>query len=397
LFNTGGKMLVKRILSKQLVKFAQYFPVVAILGPRQSGKTTLAKQTFKNYYYVNLENLDIRDIALSDPRGFLEKFLNEKGVILDEFQHVPQLLSYMQVIVDREKKPGFFILTGSQNFLINQAITQSLAGRVGILTLLPLSIKELKDAKILPYSSQEAIFNGAYPQVCTQRQLEPNLIYPSYIQTYIERDVRSILNISNLSMFKKFMGLCAGRIGQLLNVSSLATDCAISVPTAKSWLSILEASYVIFILRPHHKNFSKRLIKNPKLYFYDTGIACSVLGIESEKDLDNHYLRGNLFENYIISDVLKQYYNNAKIPKAYFWRDSHGHEIDCVLEKADKLYPIEIKSGMTITSGFFVGLNYWQKLTKTEKGALVYTGNENFSLKNIAITSWKDFDITKFY
>lgn len=388
-------VLVKRILSVQLKKFSQYFPVVAILGPRQSGKTTLAQMTFAKYHYVNLENLDTRALALADPRGFLERLLTEKGVILDEFQYVPELLSYMQEIVDREKKPGFFILTGSQNFLINQAITQSLAGRVGILTLLPLSIKELEVARILPKSSKKAIFTGCYPKVCTQKKLAPNLIYPSYIQTYIERDVRSLSNISNLNLFKNFMGLCAGRIGQLLNVASLANDCAISVPTAKSWLSILEASYIIFRLVPHHKNFSKRLIKNPKLYFYDTGIACSVLGIETAKDLENHYLRGPLFENYMIVDVLKQYYNQAKIPKVYFWRDSHGHEIDCIIERADQLYPIEIKSGMTITNDFFAGLNYWQELTQQKKGTLVYAGNEDFDVKNIKIKSWRNLDIAQ--
>lgn len=388
-------MYVKRTLQKQLVKFAKYFPVIAILGPRQSGKTTLAQEAFKKHYYINLEDFNTRAAATQDPKYFLEGLLKKRGVIIDEFQKMPELLSYIQVIVDREKKPGFFVLTGSQNFLMNQAITQSLAGRVGILTLLPLSTQELRSAKILPRLSQVALFNGCYPQVCTQKKLDPGLIYPSYIQTYVERDVRDISNVSDLSTFKKFMGLCAGRVGQLLNLSSLATDCAISVPTAKAWLSILEASYVVFLLTPHHKNFSKRLIKNPKLYFYDTGVACSLLGIESEKDLGTHYLRGPLFENYVIADVLKQYYNLAKQPKVYFWRDSHGHEIDCVIEKADTLYPIEIKSGTTIHKDFFSGLAYWQELTGTHNATLVYAGKENFGTKTIAIKSWQDLNIFK--
>lgn len=386
-------MFIERKIKDNLLKFVQVFPVVAILGPRQSGKTTLAQENFKNYKYINLENLDIRSIAQQDPRGFLEKLLTEPGAIIDEFQHAPELLSYLQVIVDREKRPGFFILTGSHNFLMNRAISQSLAGRVGILTLLPLSIAEIKNAQLLPTFSEEIIVKGCYPKVYIQDILPSSMLYPSYIQTYIERDARELINIPSLTDFRRFMALCAGRTGQLLNVASLATDCGISQYTANTWLSILQASYIIFLLPPHHENFNKRLIKTPNLYFYDTGIACSLLGIETTQELDTHYMRGPLFENLIIADIQKQFYNAAKLPKSYFWRDSHGNEVDCIIDKAGKLLPIEIKAGMTISRNFLKGLLYYQELSGTQQGMLVYGGNEDLTMKNIEIKSWKDFSV----
>ncbi|MCL4380299.1 ATP-binding protein, partial [Candidatus Dependentiae bacterium] len=283
-------------MTEYLQKFAQFFPIIALLGPRQSGKTTLAQEVFKDYHYINLENLGLQEAAFADPQGFLEKLLEHQGVIIDEFQQVPRLLSYLQIIVDREKKPGFFILTGSHNFLMNQSISQSLAGRVGILTLLPLSNKEIVDAQLQAKFSEEAVVKGCYPRLFGGKTLGPQYVYPSYIQTYLERDVRSIVNVTDLSLFKKFLGLCAGRVGQLVNVSALASDCGISMQTVKSWLSILEASYIIFLLQPYHKNFNKRLVKSSKLYFYDTGIACSLLGIDSAQQLELHYMRGQLFE-----------------------------------------------------------------------------------------------------
>lgn len=386
-------MFIKREITPILIQFSQFFPVVALLGPRQSGKTTLVQEIFKEYHYINLENLDILAAALDDPRGFLERLLVYKGVIVDEFQNAPDLLSYLQVIVDREKRPGFFILTGSQNFLMNQAIGQSLAGRVGILTLLPLSFKEISDAHLQADLSDVALFKGSYPRVFASNALAPNYIYPSYIQTYLERDVRNISNVSDLTLFKKFLGLCAGRVGQLLNVSALASDCGISIPTVQAWLSILQASYIIFLLQPHHVNFNKRLIKSSKLYFYDTGVACSILGIDTVAQLQQHYLRGSLFENFIIADIAKQFFNQAKNPPIYFWRDSHGHEVDCIVEQGAKLLPIEIKASMTFHTSFLDGIHYWQELSGNNEGLLIYGGNESLHNKGIAIESWKHFSI----
>jgi len=388
-------MFITREMFSILEKFASFFPVITVLGPRQSGKTTLAQEAFPEYYYVNLENLDILDIALSDPRGFLERLLTYKGVIIDEFQNAPDLLSYIQVIVDREKRPGFFILTGSHNFLMNQAISQSLAGRVGILTLLPLSLKEISDAHLQPKFSEEAILKGCYPRMFVEGALTPEYVYPSYIQTYLERDVRLISKVTDLTLFRKFLGLCAGRVGQLLNISALASDCGISVPTTHAWLLILQASYIIYLLQPHHVNFNKRLIKSSKLYFYDTGIACSLLHITTVEQLQQHYLRGALFENLIITDSAKQFYNKAKNPPLYFWRDSHGHEVDCLIERGSELLPIEIKAGMTFQKNFLEGITYWQELSGQYRGLVVYGGSEPMHVKGIDIESWRNFSVIK--
>ena len=380
--------MLSRTLTDTLKEFAAQFPVVALLGPRQSGKTTLAQNTFANYRYVSLENADIRSLALADPRGFLDNMLNEPGVILDEFQHAPALLSYLQTIVDTRYRPGFFILTGSQNFLLNQAITQSLAGRIGILTLLPLSINELRENQILPNSVDTVTFKGGYPRIYAQN-FSPDRWYPSYIQTYIERDVRQLKNIPDLSLFQKFMQLCAGRTGQVLNLTSLGNDCGISSVTARAWLSILEASYIVFLLQPYHNNFNKRLIKSPKLYFYDTGVACSLLGIESQEQFFRHYLRGGLVESLIISEFIKNFLNQGRIPRIYFWRDSQGHEIDCIVEKGNQLIPIEIKAGQTISSSYFSGLEYWHALTKEDSQAyIIYAGSESLKTTYGTILSW---------
>jgi len=386
-------MFIDREIAPYLKKFAEIFPIVALLGPRQSGKTTLVQHFFKNYHYVNLENLDLREIALLDPRGFLEKLLTYPGVIIDEFQHAPELLSYLQVIVDREKRPGFFILTGSQNFLMNEAISQSLAGRVGILTLLPLSIQEINHAGLQAKFSEEAIFKGSYPRLFESLPIEPTYIYPSYIQTYLERDVRAIINVTDLILFKKFLGLCAARTGQFLNISALATDAGISMKTVQEWLAVLQASYIIFLLQPYHENFNKRLIKSTKLYFYDTGIACSLLAIENTDQLAQHYLRGALFENLIIADLYKQIYNQAQNTALYFWRDSHGHEVDCIVPQGNALLSIEIKASMTLDTKFIKGLLSWQELSGEPKSMLIYGGNEDLVIKNCVIKSWNNFKL----
>jgi uncharacterized protein len=380
--------MITRQVASTLTLLAQQFPVVALLGPRQSDKATLAQSSFSNYRYVSLENSDIRALALNDPRGFLENLTQEIGVILDEFQHVPVLLSYMQTIVDRAYRPGYFILTGSQNFLLNEAITQSLAGRIGIITLLPLSIAELKANNLLPDMLDTCVFNGGYPRIYSQN-FTPSVWYPNYIQTYIERDVRQLKNITDLMLFQKFIQLCAGRIGQLLNLVSLSNDCGISVKTTQAWLSVLEASYILFFLQPYYKNFSKRLIKSPKLYFYDTGLACSLLGIESQQQLFGHYLRGGLVESLIISEFKKYFYNSGRVPRVYFWRDSQGHEIDCIIERGLEMIPVEIKAGYTITSDYFVGLDYWYRLTNTTGGFIVYAGPETLKTVRGTLVNWQ--------
>ena len=382
--------MIKRLLQSKLQDLSKKMPVVAIVGPRQSGKTTLARETFKKHKYISLENLKNREFAQEDPQLFLETNENKHGIILDEIQNVPDLLSYIQVHSDEYKRPGYFVLTGSQNILVNQAITQTLAGRVAFFTLLPLSLTELQQTKIVPSSVEEYIFKGSYPRVYADN-LNPLFWYPDYLRTYVERDVRSIRNIENLSVFQRFIGLCAGRIGQLLNFTSLANDCGITVATAKSWLSLLQASYIIFLLQPYYKNIGKRLVKSPKLYFYDSGLACSILGIESANDIATHYLRGGLFESLIISDLLKQRYNNNRIPHLYFWRDKVGNELDAMFAAGEKFLPIEIKAGKSISKNYFSGLEYWS--TKNDfpqsECVLIYAGDENQKRKNGRVTSWK--------
>lgn len=382
--------LIKRELTKILKEIATQFRVITILGPRQSGKTTLAQETFKKHLYISLEDLDVRTHAINDPREFLEFHKNPYGLILDEIQNTPDLLSYIQTYVDREKKNGYFILTGSQNFLINETITQTLAGRMAILTLLPLSIGELEKEKLLPESIEEYVYRGSYPQLYAQKTNIP-LWYSSYIMSYIERDVRQVTTIKELTTFKLFLQLCAGRIGQLLNVQSLANDCGVSFRTITHWLSLLQASYIIILVEPYYKNFSKRLVKTPKLYFYDTGLACSLLGLESASQVRSHYLRGGLVESLIMSDIYKQFYNTARSPHVYFWRDNHGHEIDCIIERGELIFPIEIKAGKTINNDYFTSLTSWNELAKNDpaQSLVVYGGSEDSKRRAGNVFSWK--------
>lgn len=369
--------MFKRDIEPVLKRYLK-FPVIAILGPRQSGKTTLAKNKFKNYVYTTFEDIATRTMAQTDPKKFLSANENKFGIIIDEFQYVPEILSYIQLEVDEKKRPGYFILTGSQNFLMNQAITQSLAGRVGILTLLPLSINEFEANDILLNNkADKLIVGGGYPRLYADK-MQPQDLYPSYIQSYIERDVRQLTNVGDLRAFQRFMQLCAGRVGQLLNLSELAGVCGVSVSTAQRWISILEASYILFLLQPHFKNFNKRITKAPKVYFYDTGLACLLLGIESTKMLATHPLRGSIFENFIIADICKQYFNIGIRPPVYFWRDLNGRlEVDCIIESGTKLFPVEIKSGETISSDYFDGLKQWNELSKSnpENCYVIYGGD----------------------
>lgn len=381
---------ISRIIEKKLREGARGYPVLALTGPRQSGKSTLTKKVFPRKPYVTLEDTDNRAFAISDPRRFLEKF--PKGAIIDEIQRAPDLFSYIQGIVDQKKSPGLFILTGSQNFLLLEKITQSLAGRVRLLTLHPFGMAEIIGKKP-PRSFEETLFKGFYPPLY-DRDLSPREWYMDYIQTYIERDVRQIINVTDLHVFQKFLGLCAARTGQILNTTSLGADCGVSYNTINAWLGILEASYLILRLEPHHENFSKRLIKSPKLYFMDTGLVCSLLRIRSAEDLIDHPMRGAIFESYVISELIKHQSNRGVRPNVYFWRDKTGHEIDALIDQGKKLVPIEIKSGKTISNDFFNNLDYWRRLAKDKSGTpfLVYGGDDNHNRSGGRVVGWASVD-----
>lgn len=380
--------MIQRQLTNHIELLAQKFPVISLTGPRQSGKTTLLKAIFGNHQYFNFEELDIRDWANRDPRGFLHE--NNGKLILDEVQKVPELFSYIQPQVDKNNIQGQYILSGSQSFLLNERISQSLAGRTAILELLPLSWLELDKLKGDFFSENDYIFTGSFPRIY-DKEIIPANFYPSYIRTYVERDIRLIKNITDLSLFQRFLKLCAGRIGQLLNISSLASDCGISVNTAKGWLSVLEQSYILFLLRPHFQNFSKRLVKMPKLYFYDTGLACSLLEIEQPSQLASHYLRGNLFENMIILELQKNRFNSGMPSNLYFWRNNHGNEVDCIINKPDFPAAVEIKSGKTFSNQFLKGLEYWEKISGYNQNQyLIYGGDISREYNNIHLVSWKN-------
>jgi predicted AAA+ superfamily ATPase len=365
------------------------FPIVSLTGPRQSGKTTIARTMFPDYNYVNLENLDDRMAAEEDPLRFLKPHSNT-GIIVDEVQKVPALFSYLQGIVDESGEMGKYILTGSQNFLLLKKITQSLAGRVAICNLLPFDLAELTSADLLDESLNRAMFTGGYP-VLFDRKIPATDYFPSYIQTYIERDVRAITNVENLSTFQRFVKLCAGRVGQLLNLSSLGTELGINYKTVRSWISILEASYLVFLLQPYHKNYNKRIVKQPKLYFTDTGLLCALLDIQSPEQLDSHYLRGNIFESFIISEHIKSRLHHGRRPNAFFWRNSTGHEIDLILEAGIDLWAVEIKSGETLNENFYKGLRYFKRLSSApdENFFLIYGGDRNVTRKHGKVLGWK--------
>lgn len=316
-----------------------------MLGPSQSGKTTLVKEYFSKYHYVTLEDPETLDEITQDPKKFLREHENSAGIIIDEFQHATQLLSYVQIESDEKDRPGYFVLTGSQNFLMNQAISQSLAGRAGILHHMPLSLAELAQSHSLPEAIDTTLIKGGYPAIYAKK-FHPREVFPSYIRTYLERDVRQLVNASNLRTFQKFMKLCAGRVGKELNYEDLTTSCGINRRSVEQWLSLLEASYIIFMLKPYYNNFNKRLTKSPKLYFYDTGLASALLGIRSAKELSSSHFRGPLFECIIIADFYKQYYNLGLEPSLYYWRDLNGRiEVDCLIDLGVKVVPVEIKSG----------------------------------------------------
>ncbi len=382
--------MIKRQLQAKLAALSKQFPVISVIGPRQSGKTTLVKTTFPKYQYISFEDIDNRRRALADMRGFLEQYSN--GVILDEVQRVPELFSYLQTHVDASGKKGKFILTGSHNYLLQEKVSQSLAGRVAMLRLLPFSINELNTAGKLPADVNKLLFKGFYPRMYGNR-VSPVDWYPSYIETYMQRDVREIKNIPNLNFFQKFLHLLAGRHGQQLNLSSLAAETGVVHNTIASWVSVLEASYIIFLLKPHFNNFNKRITKTPKIYFYDSGLVCSLLGIEKAEQLNTHHIKGALFEGLVVSELLKARYNNGLPNNCFYWRDKTGNEVDCIIDKAGSLTPVEIKSGKTINSDYFSNIEYWKSISGNKnKGYVVYGGSEMQKIKNNLILSWKDID-----
>lgn len=382
--------MITRIAAKQVKELSESFKAIAIVGPRQSGKTTLARAVFKGKQYVSFENPDNRRFMTEDPRGFLEIY--QEGAIFDEAQRVPELFSYLQQILDENPARGQFILTGSNNFLLQENISQSLAGRIAYMYLLPFSNKEAETLMGKRQTLEDAIFKGGYPAIY-DNNIAPNKWLPNYISTYVERDVRQIKNINDLTTFEKVIKLCAGRIGQLLNMSSLAIEAGVDSKTISSWLSILQSSFIVYLLQPHHQNFHKRLVKMPKLYFYDTGLACSLLGITNVDQITLHPQRGSLFENFAINELVKERFNNNEPHNLYFWRDNTGNEIDIVIDKGTSLYPIEIKSGKTVTSDYFKNFDFWNKITGTTGGTVIYGGDQIQRRSNgISVLPWNEIN-----
>jgi predicted AAA+ superfamily ATPase len=383
-------LLLPRDATATLRRLARGFPVVAVTGPRQSGKTTLVRATFPRKAYVSLEDPDERGLALEDPRAFLGRFA--RGAVLDEIQRAPELFSYLQTRVDERRSAGQFVLTGSQQFGLMASITQSLAGRVGLLHLLPFALAEMKAGGKLDAALVKVLFRGLYPPLVSRRGAPPQW-YASYVATYVERDVRQVAAISDLAAFRRFLKMCAARCGQLLNLSSLANDCGISHVTARAWLTVLEASYIVHLLPPYHVNFGKRLVKTPKLYFYDTGLAAYLLDIRDSRQLETHPARGALFESLLVSEWLKHRFNRALPGNAYFWRDNVGNEIDLLLDHGRSLQPVELKSGQTPTGDYFTALRKWLALAgpRARHATVVYGGNRSLEREGVRLLPWSEW------
>lgn len=383
-------MIINRDIINLIYKYGMKYPVIAITGPRQSGKTTMLKTVFTEYEYVSLENPDIRNFAESDPNGFLDRYPGK--IIFDEVQRVPSLFSYIQTRVDESGEMGQFILSGSQNFHLMENITQSLAGRVAIFKLFPFDFQELQSAELLPDDYLQILVKGFYPAIY-DRDIPSRIFYSNYVQTYVQRDVSELIAIKDIRLFQNFLGLCAARAGQLLNLNALANECGISQPTAKSWMSALENSYILFQLFPYHENFSKRIVKTPKLYFYDTGLLCSLLKINTPEQILTHPVKGNIFENMMIAEYVKRIHHKNNFQDVWFWRDSAGHEVDLIIQDGQQLNIVEMKAGLTIMSDMFNGLTWWENLSgrKDLVKTLVYGGNENQNRSLGKVLSWKEF------
>lgn len=398
--------MIRRTIGQRMRDLAGPYPVIFLTGPRQSGKTTLARATFPQFDYVTLEDLHVRDECLEDPLGFLERFRGAEGVVIDEAQRAPDLFSYLQGVVD-EGFPGPLVLTGSQHFLLSDRINQSLAGRAAILELLPFSYSELQGREPLvpddlvegsipavgDRSGQELdriLFTGLYPRI-HDAGLDPEVWLDGYVRTYVERDVRTLTNVGDLDVFSRFVQLCAGRSGQLLNLSALGADAGVDQKTARRWLSILRTSYIVDLLHPHHRNFRKRVVKTPKLYFNDTGLLCHLLGITSEGQLRSHPLRGAIFETFVVAELRKVFMNQGVRPPLFFWRDSRGREVDVVIERGGELVPMEIKSARTVAADFFKNLDFYRDLAGSERGWLIYGGDEVYERRGHQVCPWSKF------
>lgn len=364
---------IPREISGCIKETMKMYPVVTLTGPRQSGKSTLLKHLFPEFAYVSMEDPDIRAIALNDPRRFLETY--SENVIIDEAQKTPEIFSYLQTHVDKTDKTGMYILSGSHNFLLLQDLSQSLAGRTAVLNLLPLSRKELNASNLLDTDIDYQIHKGFYPRIYN-KNIPPERYYSDYVQTYVERDVRNVLRVADLNKFIRFLRLIACRIGQLINLTSLATEAGMATSTVENWLSVLEASFICYRLEPYFNNFNKRITKSPKLYFYDTGLASYLIGLNTAEEVGTSYLRGQLFENLVINQFLKDCLNRGKRPELSFWRDSQGNEVDLLVGTGENIQAYEIKSGATFSSTYFKGLKYWSKIsgTSTDRLNVIYTG-----------------------
>ncbi len=380
--------MIKRELVEKTKQLSGQYPVVTITGPRQSGKTTLCRMVFPDMTYASLEDLDQREFARQDPRGFLNRF--SQGAVLDEIQRAPELLSYIQTIVDKQNKEGFFILTGSQQFELLEGISQSLAGRTALVRLLPFSLGEAYGTNLKKAALDQVLYTGFYPRIF-DKGLNPTEAMGFYVNTYVERDLRMLINIRDLSQFEIFFKLCAGRTGQIVNLSSLGNDCGVNHSTVKSWLSVLEASYIIKLLRPYYKNFNKRLIKSPKLYFLDTGLACFLLDIQNPNQLSTHPLRGALFESFIVAELLKKRFNAVQTDNLFYFRDNIGNEVDIIWDRSPQPVPLEIKSGQTVSRDAFKGLDFFNKLSGgADSSHLIFGGDESYIRQTVQVTSWRD-------
>ena len=385
--------MIQREAEKKLIQLAKSFKVVAVIGPRQSGKTTLVKKIFHKKEYLSLENPDVRIYATEDPRAFLENLPN--GAILDEIQRVPSLFSYLQEIIDNSTQKGLFILTGSNNFLLQENIVQTLAGRVGYITLLPFTTNELSKTYNKHQTDTDYIINGFYPPIYDQN-IKPSDWYPNYIKTYIERDVRQIKNINNLLIFEKFIHVLAGRTAQELNLNAISIEVGVDLKTIKSWIGILESSFIIYLLKAHHKNYKKTIVKRPKIYFYDVGLVCSLLRIKKLEHLENNPFKGALFETMVVIDIIKFYANKGVNPPLFYWRDKTGHEIDLIIDNYNKIIPIEIKSGKTFMNNWFKNINYWKKLSLQKNAFVLYSGKQEQKRSDgNHVLNWKNNQFSK--
>lgn len=378
--------MIERDILQKFREYEQYYQIISLNGPRQSGKSTFMQYAVTGLPYINLEAPDEREFALADPQHFLKRF--PQGAVIDEAQYVPQLFSYIQVLTDADRSVKFY-LTGSQNFVMQDKITQSLAGRVGILTLLPFSFRELLNAgKAFTDDSNRQQYTGFYPRIY-DRGIPPREFYRNYVNTYLERDVQGLIQAGNLSQFNRFISLTAGRAGQILNYQSLANDTGVSIPTIQTWLGILEKSYIIFRIPPYHQNFNKRIIKSPKLYFYDTGLLCYLLNIEKPEQLTTYFAKGAIFENYVLGELLKSRFNSGLSANMSFWKDNHNKEIDAIIEGGEGPLALEIKSSLTFSTSFFDNIAYWRKLSpQNQQGIVVYGGDKSFETSNGQAIAW---------